>query len=120
FSASLMVSSLTDQLAGGRGGRQPQLPFAHDGVDAGDVTPHRLKSLVVVELSSRRLEAQVEQLFLRLPQLRDELVVLEAAQLDRGNGCHYASPTSRVTIRHFIGSLWIARVSAARAVASFG
>src|SRR5581483_1730172 len=114
---SVIESSLS---AARRGGRQTELAFAHHGVDPRDVMTYGAQPLVVVELTGGRLEPEVEQLLLGLLELGDQLVVLETAQL--GGRCqrHQTSPTSRVTIRHFIGNLWIARVSASRAVCSFG
>src|SRR4029079_18583617 len=65
--------------------------------------------------------AEVEQLCLALPQLLHERLVGHLAQLGRlGTGGHQTSAPSRLTIRHFIGSLWIARRIASRAIASFG
>src|SRR3954453_19683506 len=99
---------------------ESELALTHHGVDARDVVLDRLQALVVVERSGGRMEAQVEQLFLCLPQLQDELVVEQPAQLHRSLCWHQPSPASRFTMLHFIGSLWIARVSASLAVASFG
>src|SRR5690606_84184 len=73
----------------------------------------------VLQLPGRRLEAKVEQLLLRLLQLLDKLVVLQRPQFLRGQALsHQASPTSRFTKRHFIGSLCMARRSASRATGS--
>src|SRR3954454_11104126 len=99
---------------------ESELALAHHCVDARDVVLERLEPLVVVELTGGRLEAQVEQLFLGLAQLQDELVVEQPTQLHRSLCWHQPSPASRFTMRHFIGSLWIARVSASLAVASLG
>src|SRR4051794_8335279 len=76
---------------------------------------------MVVELPGCALNAKVEQLRLGLPQTRDQLFAGQFAQLGCLNArCHQLSPTSRVTMRHFIGSLWIARRIASRAIVSFG
>src|SRR5690606_18020433 len=79
-----------------------------------------LKPTMVIELTGRGLHAEVEELRLGLPQLRDQLLVGELTQLSGLHARHQASPTSRVTMRHFIGSLWIARRIASRAVCSLG
>src|SRR6266480_3457454 len=98
---------------------QAELTLAQDRVDPRDLVAHGAKSPVVVQLPGGHLEAQVEQLFLGLAQTRLELVVVQLAEL-RGTRGHQKSPASRLTMRHFIGSLWIARVSAVRATTSFG
>src|SRR5262249_37757842 len=52
-------------------------------------------------------------------QPRGELLGTQPAQFARGGPCcHYASPTSRFTNFAFIGSLWIARRIASRAMVS--
>src|SRR6266487_2637954 len=102
-----------------RGDRQAELALAHDRVDPRDVAAHRLQPPVVVQLPGRHLEPEVEQLFLGLAQPGHQLVVGELAQLGRSGPCgHQTSPTSRLTNRHFIGSLWIARRIASRAIDS--
>src|SRR5206468_9939492 len=67
---------------------------------------------------------EVKQLLLGLAQLLEQALVVEAAQAVGnevlGPDRHHASPPSRRTIRHFIGSLWIARVSASLATFSLG
>src|SRR5205814_7336656 len=104
-----------------RRGRESQLALTHDRVDPGDLAPDDLQPPVVVQLACRGLDAEVEQLSLRLLQPRYQLVVGQLTQLARlGTRGHYASPTSRLTMRHFNGSLWIARRIASRAIASFG
>ena len=64
---------------------------------------------MIVQLSGSRLEAQIEQLFLRLPKLLDKPVVFECVELDRcellGTDRHYASPSSRLMMRALRGSL---------------
>src|SRR5690606_31019558 len=98
-----------------------QLRLAQQGVDQRDVFADRLQTAVVLELSGRRLEAEVEQLFLGLAELREKLLVAQLAQLRRlGTGRHHASPASRLTILHFIVTLWAARVRASRATFSLG
>ena len=61
------------------------------------------------ELARRGLEAKVEQLFLRLLQLFDESLVFLGVELDwgelLGSDRHYASPSSRLMMRAFRGSL---------------
>ena len=66
-----------------------------------------------------------EELLAKLREAKEELFNLRfqaaTGQLGRlGTGRHHASPASRLTIRHFIGSLWAARVSASRAIFSLG
>src|ERR1700733_931966 len=80
----------------------------------------RAQPTVVAHLAGRHLEAQVEQLFFGFAQLLDQLVVVELAQLARRNSDCHQNCSSRVTMRALIGSLWIARVSASRAVCSLG
>ena len=64
---------------------------------------------MALELAGGRLEAQVEQLFLGLAQLLDEALVFERVELARGEllGADrlYASPSSRLMMRAFRGSL---------------
>src|SRR3954467_12358312 len=92
-----------------RAGGDAELALAHDRVDAGDVAAYRAQPPVALELTRRRLEAQVEQLLLGLAQLLEQTLVVEAAQVVGsevlGPDRHHASPPSRRTIRHFIGSL---------------
>src|SRR3954451_17655539 len=99
---------------------QAELALTHHRVDTRDVVLDRLQPLVVVELTGGRLKAQVEQLFLGLTQLHDELLVEEPTQLGGSLSSHQDSPASRFTMRHFMGSLWMARVRASFAVVSFG
>ena len=67
-----------------------------------------------------------EELVLRVREAKEELFNLRfqsaTGQLENHGRLrgHQMSPPSRVTIRHFIGSLCIARRSASRAVVSFG
>ena len=64
---------------------------------------------MAVELTGSGLEAQVEQLFLGLTQLLDEALVFERIELCGaelfGADRHYASPSSRLMMRAFRGSL---------------
>jgi hypothetical protein len=53
----------------------PSSPLTHHGVDAGDVTLTVLQPPVAFELAGGRLETEVEELFLRLLQLGDQLVL---------------------------------------------
>src|SRR5690606_30956096 len=99
-----------------------ELALADDRVDARDVALHGAQAAVALELSGRRLEAQVEQLFLGLLEFVDETLVLESIELVGakllGTDRHYASPSSRLMMRALSGSLWMARVSASRAMVS--
>src|SRR3546814_736279 len=92
------------------------------GVQTRDVALDRTDAAVALELAGGRLEAQVEQLFLGLAQLLHETGVFERVELagsERlGADRHYASPSSRLMMRAFRGSLWMARVSASRASSS--
>ena len=66
-----------------------------------------------------RLEAQVEQLLLGLAQLGLEVDGVELVQLVGADDVrHQNSPASRVMNRAFMGSLWIARRIASRAMSS--
>src|SRR5205814_786428 len=113
--------SCCDTFTGCFGGdRQTELTLVQDRVDPRDVVADGAQSPIVVQLPGGHLEAQVEQLFLGLAQPRLELVVVQLAQLSGVRPCGHQRSPSRVTMRHFIGSLWIARVSAVRATASFG
>src|SRR5438132_1504555 len=56
-----------------------ELPLADDRQDPRDLFPHRLDRHRVVELPRHKLETKVEQLFLRLSELRVELVVRQVA-----------------------------------------
>src|SRR3954451_1278040 len=107
-----------------RAGGDAELALAHDRVDPGDVAAHRAQPPVALQLAGGRLEAEVEQLLLGLAQLLEQTLVVEAAQVvgseALGPDRHHASPPSRRTIRHFIGSLWTARVSASLATFSLG
>src|SRR5699024_1520704 len=99
-----------------------ELTLAHLGVDPGDVLADSAEPTVVVELARGGLEPEVEQLLLGLAELVDQTVVVHTAQLLGGevlatNG-HQMSPPSRLTKRHFMGSLCIARRMASRAVSS--
>src|SRR6266508_2608517 len=104
-----------------RRGGKTQLALPHDRVDPGDLPPDDLQPPVVVQLAGGALDPEVEQLRLGLAQLHDQVLIGQLAQL-RGPGarCHQTSTPSRLTMRHFIGSLWIARRIASRAVCSLG
>src|SRR5690606_38917258 len=92
-----------------------ELPLAHHGVDTGDLAADGTQPPVALQLTGRRLEAEVEQFLLRLLQLLDESLLVLEPQLSGGQALsHHASPTSRFTILHFIGSLCIARCRASR------
>src|SRR5262249_18287412 len=95
------------------------LAFTHDRVDAGDLLADLPQPAVALKLAGGGLEPQVEQLDLRLGQLVLELFLARHPQVsgDQSLG-HYASPTSRFTNLHFIGSLGMARRSASRATGS--
>src|SRR5690606_29705568 len=98
-----------------------ELALPHHGVDAGDLAPHGAQPPVVLKLAGGGLEAEVEQLLLGLLELGDQDVVGFGPQvLGRQSLSHQPSPTSRLTILHFMGSLWIARMRAARATSSLG
>src|SRR5690606_32745048 len=87
-----------------------ELTLAHHGVDTGDLAADGAQPPVALQLTGRRLETKVEQLLLRLLQLLDQGVLVLEPQLSGGQALsHHASPTSRLTILHFMGSLWIAR-----------
>src|SRR6202012_3364987 len=60
----------------------------------------------------------VEQLFLGLGQLGVQFLLGGDAQLRGQAVSHQPSPTSRVTTRHFMGSLWIAQRSSSLATGS--
>src|SRR6185312_3713378 len=113
---------LRRDLDGGGGGTDAELPLTDHGVEPRDVALDRTDAAVALELAGGRLEAQVEQLFLGLAQLLDEALVFERVELARGEllgaDRHYASPSSRLMMRAFNGSLWMARVSASRASSS--
>ena len=61
------------------------------------------------ELAGGRLEAKVEEFFLRLLQLIEQPLIFKSVELDRGellgSDRHYASPSSRLMMRAFKGSL---------------
>src|SRR3954453_11401969 len=107
-----------------RAGGDAELALAHDRVDPGDVTAYGAQPPVILQLPGGRLEPEVEQLLLGLAQFLEQTLVVEAAKAlgneVLGPDRHHASPPSRRTIRHFIGSLWIARVSASLATFSLG
>src|SRR5262249_56501120 len=73
---------------------------------------------VALQLPGSALEAQVEQLFLGLGQLGVQFLLGGHAQLRVQAVSHQPSPTSRLTILAFIGSLWIARRTASLATVS--
>src|SRR5262249_18697923 len=97
-----------------------ELALPHHGVDAGDLPLHFAQPSVRLELARRSLEAEVEQLLLGLLQLGDQFFLRLRPQIVGGKALrsHHASPTSRFTNLHFIGSLCIARRSASRASGS--
>src|SRR6185437_13657676 len=98
-----------------------ELAFPHHRVDAGDLLADGAQPPVAFQLAGGALETEVEQLLLGLSQLAAELLRAGGAQLLGGQArSHQASPTSRLTILHFMGSLCIARRSASRATCSFG
>src|SRR6185437_9025182 len=98
-----------------------ELAFPHHRVDAGDLLADGAQPPVAFQLAGGTLETEVEQLLLGLSQLAAELLRAGGAQLLGGQArSHQASPTSRLTILHFMGSLCIARRSASRATCSFG
>src|SRR5512139_498109 len=87
-------------------GHDAELPLPHHGVDASDLALHGLQSPVALQLAGGGLETKVEQLFLRLLQLAGQLFLRLGPQLIGGKTLgHQDSPTSRLTILHFIGSL---------------
>src|SRR5690606_36172824 len=108
-----LLGTLGGHLERGGRGTDAELALADDGVDAGDVALDGAQTPVALELTGGRLEAQVEQLLLGLLQLVDESLVLERVELSRGellgSDGHQASPSSRLMMRAFSGSLWIAR-----------
>src|SRR4029079_6857081 len=80
---------------------------------------HRAEPTVALQLAGGRLEAQVEQLLLGLPEPGLEVGVVHVVQLvGRKTARHQNSPASREMKRVFIGSLCCARRMASRAVAS--
>src|SRR4029079_14826640 len=81
-----------------------ELPLTHHGVDAGDVALDAAQPAVALELAGRRLEAQAEQLLLRLTELGLEVHVGHVVEIVGGRR-HQNSPLSRVTNLHFMGSL---------------
>src|SRR5690606_29451855 len=91
-------------------------------VDACDVSLHLTHAAVALELTGRRLKPQVEELGLGLLELFSQALVLERIELGDGkilaSDSHYASPSSRLMMRAFNGSLCIARVIASRASCS--
>src|SRR5690606_12222886 len=99
-----------------------QLALTDDRVDASNVTLDSAQASVALPLASGRLEAQVEEFLFGLLQFVDEPVVFERVELCwcelLGSDRHYASPSSRLMMRAFNGSLWMARVSASRAMVS--
>src|SRR5262249_12570225 len=93
---------------------RPQL-----GVDASHVALELAEPRVVVELPGHVLEPEVEQLLLRVRQLLQQLVVGQVANFSSAPRRHQ-KPSSRVTKRALIGSFWMARSRAARAMSSLG
>src|SRR5262249_24197344 len=114
FCRSSVASGIFRLLLGRQrlGGRD--LALAQQRFEPGDVLPHLAQPRAVVELPSCVLEAQVEQLLLRLGQPVLELHLVELAQL----ACpRHASPGRR-TKRVLIGSLCRASRMASRATSS--
>src|SRR5688500_10546436 len=71
---------------------QLDLPLAQDRVEAGDVLADVPDASVTVELTGHVLEAQVEQLLLRLAESADEIGIAQAAEL--GGLCHHTASCS--------------------------
>src|SRR5437588_4858219 len=88
------------------------LALPQDGVEAGDLLFHLAQPGVVVELAGDVLEAQVEQLLLRVGQVREQLVVVHLAEL---GGRGHTMSSERVTNLALMGSFWMARSMASRA-----
>src|SRR5690606_7252918 len=107
---------LLSRLAGQR--HDAQLVLPQDRVDTGDLALDGPQSTVVVQLPGGSLEAQVEQLFLRLLELADQVLGGLVPQLLGGRGLRHYSHTSRFTNLHRIGSLCIARRKASLATGS--
>src|SRR5208283_2954223 len=90
-----------------------ELALPHHRVDTGDLLADGTQPPVVLQLAGGTLEAEVEQLLLRLGQLAAQLVLGGRPQLSGGQArCHHASPPSRITTlqvfsKHSIGSLWL-------------
>src|SRR5438270_10978606 len=92
------------------------LTVAKDRVDARHFLLHLTEARVVVELTGDVLEAQVEQLLLRLGQLGQQLLVVHFTQL--GGRGHQSDSPARVTNLALIGSFWMARSMASLAKGS--
>src|SRR5262245_33010826 len=110
-------SAIPSVLFLGRG----DLALAQQRLDAGDLAADLRQARHVVELTGRVLEAQVEQLFLRLAEPVLELGVVELSELLGRVVRHGSVPQAsscRTTKRVLIGSLCIASRMASRAVAS--
>src|ERR1700678_3833301 len=73
---------------------------------------------MALQLASGALEAQVDPLFPRLRRLGEQFLFGGHAQLRGQAVSHQPSLISRLTTRHFIGSLCIARRSASLATGS--
>ena len=80
YCSSLLLSRSCRHLAVGLDGADAELALAHDRVDPGDLLADGVEPAVALELTGRRLEAEVEQLLLGLPQLGGDLVVLQRTQ----------------------------------------
>src|SRR5690606_15037136 len=94
----------------GRGrGTNAQLALADHRVEARDVALDGADAAVALQLAGSRLESEVEKLLLGLTQLLNEALVFERVELCRGEllgaDRHYASPSSRLMMRAFRGSL---------------
>src|SRR6266513_3143943 len=77
------------------------LPLPQDGVEASHLFLNLAQPAVVVELSGDVLEAEVEELLLRVGQAREQLVVVELAEL---GGRGHTISSDRVTNLALIGS----------------
>src|SRR5690606_23127595 len=103
-------------------GTNAELTLTDNRVDASDVALDRTNATVTVQLAGGCLEAKVEQFFLRLTKRLNEARVFESVELSGAEFLsadrHYASPSSRLIMRAFKGSLWMARISASRASCS--
>ncbi len=104
-----LFSCLGRSLDSNRGGPDSQLALTDNRVDASDVTLDSANASVTLELAGRGLEAKVEQFFLGLLQLFDESFVFVSVEIERGellgSDRHYESPSSRLMMRAFNGSL---------------
>src|ERR1019366_10829850 len=93
-----------------------ELTLPLHGVNAGDLLAHRAEPSVALQLTGGGLEAEVEQLDLRLRQLPVELFLCRGPQIRCGQGLsHHASVTSGLTKlapdEHSIGSLCVVAIT---------